>query len=93
MRPLRTLAAVLSLVALTSCGLKAGLEKPPPAWGEARRAYEADLRAKADAAEKAKQAEEEKAKQNPAPVRVQTSPTSRPDPAQPPATPPATPKQ
>lgn len=76
MSPIRTAAALLALTTLAACGLKGGLETPPPAWGEARRAYEADLRAKAEAAEKAKA--DEKAKERPTITLPQTSPTSPP---------------
>jgi predicted small lipoprotein YifL len=55
MKPIRTAALLLILATLGACGLKGGLEKPPPQFGEARRQYDAEQKAKADAAEKAKQ--------------------------------------
>jgi predicted small lipoprotein YifL len=57
---LRLAAATLALATLVGCGLKGGLERPPPQFGEARRTYEAEQKAKAenDAAEKAKKERE-----------------------------------
>ncbi len=59
MKPIRTLAAIVLVAALGAplgaCGLKGGLETPPPQFGEARRQYDAEQQAKIDAAEKAKQ--------------------------------------
>lgn len=83
---IRLTVALLALAALAGCGIKAGLEKPPPAWGEARRDYDAAQKAQADAAAKAKaDADAEKEKQKNQPPPPQTSPTSPP--------PAATPKQ
>ena len=79
MKPIRTLA-LLSLVAtLGACGLKGGLEKPPPQFGEAHRQYVAEQRAKAEAAA-AEKARKEKERQT---VTI---------PVTPPTTPPATPQ-
>ena len=50
MKPLRTLALLAAVAALSACGYKAGLEKPPPRFGEAHRKYEADQRAAAEEA-------------------------------------------
>ena len=58
MKPLRTLALLAAIAALSGCGYKAGLDRPPPRFGEAHRKYEADQRAAAE--EKAKK---EKARQ------------------------------
>lgn len=62
MKPIRTVA-LIALVAtlgapLGACGLKGGLEKPPPQFGDARKQYDAEVRAKAEEAEKAKAAKE-----------------------------------
>lgn len=47
--------ALAALLALGACGLKGGLEKPPPQFGDARRQYEAEKKAKKEAAKKAKE--------------------------------------
>ncbi|MBL8557749.1 MAG: hypothetical protein JNM47_03460 [Hyphomonadaceae bacterium] len=62
---LRLSVAALALVALVGCGLKGGLERPPPQFGEARAAYEAEQKAKAEAAaaEQAKKEREAKERQ------------------------------
>ena len=52
------IAALACAFGLTACGLKGGLEQPPPIWGDARTKYEADQKAKAEAAEKAQKAQE-----------------------------------
>jgi len=70
MKPIRTAALLLILATLGACGLKGGLEKPPPQFGEAHRRYEAEQQAKIDAAEKAKQ---EKARQT---VTIPTAPAT-----------------
>lgn len=62
---LRLAIATAALAALIGCGLKGGLERPPPQFGEARRTYEADQKAKAEnaAAEKAKKDREAQERQ------------------------------
>ena len=80
---LRLAAATLALAALVSCGLKGGLERPPPQFGEARRTYEAEQKAKAenDAAEKAKKEREAKERQTmtiPAPSTSAMPPSETP---------------
>ena len=55
MKPIRTAALIALVATLGACGLKGGLEKPPPQFGDARRQYDTEQKAKADAAEKAKQ--------------------------------------
>lgn len=65
MKPVRTLALLVAVTTLSACGYKAGLERPPPRFGEAHRKYEADQRAAAE--EKAKK---EKARQT---VTIPTS--------------------
>lgn len=50
----RILIAAALLAALSGCGLRGGLERPPPLWGEARDQYERD-QAAAAAAEAARQ--------------------------------------
>lgn len=60
---IRTFAALLALATLAACGLKGGLERPPPEWGEARRTFEAEQRARAEAAAEKAKADEEKQKQ------------------------------
>jgi predicted small lipoprotein YifL len=74
---IRTAAALLMLCALGACGLKGGLERPPPQFGDARRAYEAEVRAKAEAAEKAAKEKAEREKAAP-PAPAPTSPVSPP---------------
>jgi len=62
---LRLAAATAALAALIGCGLKGGLERPPPQFGEARRTYEAEQKQKAEttAAEQAKKDREAKERQ------------------------------
>ena len=48
MKPLRTLALLAAVAALSGCGYKAGLDRPPPQFGDAHRKYEADQRAAAE---------------------------------------------
>lgn len=57
---LRLSLAAVALTVLVGCGVKAGLERPPPHFGEARAAYEADQKAKAEAATAAEQAKKER---------------------------------
>lgn len=52
---MKLMLAMMASLALVGCGLKAGLEQPPPRHGEARVAYEAQKKAEADAEEKRKQ--------------------------------------
>lgn len=80
---LRLAAATLALAALVSCGLKGGLERPPPQFGEARRTYEAEQKVKAenDAAEKVKKEREQKERQTmtiPAPSTSAMAPSEPP---------------
>jgi hypothetical protein len=49
------IAALFGALLVCGCGLKTGLEQPPPQWGKARAEYEAQKKAEAEAAEKAKQ--------------------------------------
>lgn len=77
MTGIRIAIAVLALSSLVACGLKGGLEKPPPMWGEARAQYEADQRARAEAAAKEK-AEKEKARQTTTVPVQSSSPVSNP---------------
>jgi len=81
---MRVLAAVAlaALLALGACGLKGGLEKPPPQFGEARRTYEAEKKAREEAAKKAKEDADKE---------TGTTPPSQP-PSSPVSPPPATPK-
>jgi hypothetical protein len=75
-RPLLTL---LALSLLAGCGIRGGLERPPPMWGDERQRYE-DEQARA-AEEAARQAREEE-------QRRQVTPTApEPSAAQPPETP------
>ena len=67
MKPLRTAALIALVATLGACGLRGGLETPPPQFGDARRQYDAELKAKADAAEKAKAAQERQTVTIPAP--------------------------
>lgn len=62
MKPIRLCAVLALAVALSGCGLRGSLEKPPPMFGEARRQYEAEQRQKVEAAEK-ERLEKEKARQ------------------------------
>lgn len=78
MKPIRTIAAIALIAALGACGLKGGLEKPPPQFGDARRQYDAEQQAKIDAAEKAKAEKQRQTVIIPAPS----------SPNQPPVTPP-----
>jgi predicted small lipoprotein YifL len=71
-----TAVALAALLALGACGLKGGLEKPPPQFGDARRQYEAELRAKAEAAEKEKAAKDAERQTVTVPVQTPTSPVS-----------------
>ena len=73
MKPLRTAALLVAIAALSACGLKGGLDRPPPQFGDAHRKYEADQRAAAE--EKAKKA---KARQT---VTIPTTPTASPLPS------------
>lgn len=82
--------AALALVALVGCGLKGGLERPPPQFGDARAAYEAEQKQKAEnaAAEQAKKEREAKERQTmtiPAPSTSAQPPVD--NPSQPQATP------
>jgi predicted small lipoprotein YifL len=84
MTPFARLAlAALALAALAGCGLKGGLERPPPQFGEARAAYEAEQKQKAEneAAEKAKKEREAKERQRieiPAPSTSAQPPVENP---------------
>jgi hypothetical protein len=49
--------ALVAALALAGCGMTGDLARPAPLYGDAKRAYEAEQRAKAEAA---KTAEEEK---------------------------------
>jgi predicted small lipoprotein YifL len=87
---LRLSLAALALTALVGCGLKGGLERPPPQFGDARTQYEAEQKAKAesDAAEKAKKEREAKERQTmtiPAPSTSAQPPVE--NPSQPATTP------
>ena len=87
---LRLSLAALALTALVGCGLKGGLERPPPQFGDARVAYEAEQEAKAEteAAENAKRDREAKERQTmtiPAPSTSAQPPVENPSQ---PATPP-----
>ena len=70
MKPLRAAALLVAIAALAACGLKGGLDKPPPQFGEAHRKYEADQRVAAE--EKAKK---EKGRQT---ITVPTAPATGP---------------
>jgi predicted small lipoprotein YifL len=52
---MKIVLVVMASLAVVGCGLKGGLEQPPPRHGEARAAYEAQKKAEADAEEKRKQ--------------------------------------
>lgn len=80
---LRLSLAAVALTVLVGCGLKGGLERPPPQFGEARATYEAEQKAKAeaDAAEKAKKEREAKERQTmtiPAPSTSAQPPVATP---------------
>jgi hypothetical protein len=47
------IGALGASMALTSCGVKTGLETPPPMWGKARREYKEQERLNAEAAARA----------------------------------------
>jgi predicted small lipoprotein YifL len=92
---LRLSVAALAFAALVGCGLKGGLERPPPQFGDARAAYEAGEKQKAEmaAAEKAKKDREAKERQTmtiPAPSSSAQPPAETPIQAPPsqPTTPP-----
>lgn len=75
--------AALALAALVGCGLKGGLERPPPQFGDARAAYEAEQKQKAEnaAAEQAKKEREAKERQSmtiPAPSTSAQPPVENP---------------
>ncbi len=59
MRPMKArvvllIGAAIATLALTSCGVRTGLESPPPMWGKARRDYFAEQnRLKAEEAARA----------------------------------------
>jgi len=73
---IRTLViAVVALGALSGCGLRGGLERPPPLFGEAREQYERD-QAAAAAAEAARQ--EARRQQQARDQLMPTSPSSVP---------------
>ena len=73
MKPLRTAALLVAIAALSACGLKGGLDRPPPQFGDAHRKYEADQRATAE-----KKAKKEKARQT---VTIPTTSTTSPLPS------------
>lgn len=57
---LRPALALLALAMVSACGLRGGLETPPPMWGEARERWEAEqerLRQEEEAKRRAEQAE------------------------------------
>lgn len=54
----RLLLAACALSLLAGCGLRGGLDRPPPLWGEDRAAYERDQEA-ATAAQEAREQEDE----------------------------------
>ena len=79
MKPIRVCAVLALTIALSGCGLRGSLEKPPPMFGEARRQYETEQRQKAEAAEK-ERLEKEKARLT---VTIPVSPVEAPQDAPP----------
>jgi predicted small lipoprotein YifL len=77
----RLLLVGAALVLVAGCGLKGGLEQPPPMWGDSRTEYLREQEAQAQQAEAARQ-ERERA-QNP----VAPGGSVEPSPAQPPSSP------
>ena len=80
MKPIGTAVLIALLATLGACGLKGGLEKPPPQFGDARRQYDADQKAKVDAAEKAKQEKQRQTVIIPAPSSPSQPPIAPPPP-------------
>lgn len=80
---IRLALAVISLSLLASCGLKEGLERPAPMWGDARDEFRREQAEQEAAAERARQqrALEEQPQQPAEPV--QTTPPPPPTSAQP----------
>ncbi len=80
MKPIRTAVLIALVATLGACGLKGGLEKPPPQFGEARRQYDAEQQARIDAAEKAKQEKQRQTVIIPAPSSPNQPPVTPPPP-------------
>lgn len=79
----RLVIALLSLTALTACGLRGGLERAPPMFGSERARYEADQKRKAEeeAAAKAAQAQAQAPATGRQTMEIPTSPAKPAEPA------------